>query len=187
MLKSDTEKIRIKKFNYKNLKILVSVSILILICIVALDNYFYQRVETFAVSETYTLTPTHVISDFQVDAIDIPTVITINGNVTKKVNPAITKEGFFNYSYRYDFYGVIQIGEFELNYNTTPLISTMLKFSNEFELYASPFPNDMVEINNQIYGLGITMYRDLNYELFHLQVVIYGDNEQKVAIYNYDI
>lgn len=182
MLKSDTEKISIKNF-----KILMSVSVLILICIVALDNYFYSRVETFAVSETYTLTPTHVISDFQVDAIDIPTVITVEGNVIKKVNPAIIKEGFFNYSYRYDFFGVIKIGEFELNYNKIPLTSTMLKFSSTFVLYASPVPNDIVYIDNQVYSLGITMHRDLDYMLSHLQVVIYDNNGQKIAIYNYDI
>lgn len=186
MLKNDTEKIRIKKFNYKNLKILVSVIILIFICIVALDNYFYQRIVTFNISETFTQTPIKSQSDIKTELLETPSTITINGVVTKKVNPAIITEGFFNYSYLYEFHGIVKIDTLVLNFEEVPLVATKLMLNDDFVLFASPLKPYTVKLNDQVYQLQITMHRDLEYKLFHLQLAFFNDHNDIVALYNYE-
>lgn len=78
--------------------IVISIVIIVCILIIVTDNLLYNKTETFSIDETYTANPSKVSSSFETSILNEPTKITIQGNVTKKVNPMIIKKGFFNYS-----------------------------------------------------------------------------------------
>lgn len=187
MIHSEEQKRFFLLNRFKWLKIMIVSVFIILAVIVALDNYLYRKVESFNVSESFTIVPKKGQTDVQKELLEIPTFIAMDGKVMKKVNPAVITEGFFNYSYLYEFHGIVKIGELELNYNEDPLVSSEVVLKGEYVLLASPLELYTVKMEDQMYHLQITMFRDIEYKLFHFQLVFYDESENIVALYNYEL
>ncbi|MDH8676921.1 hypothetical protein QE109_02115 [Fusibacter bizertensis] len=167
--------------------IVITIVIIVCILIIVTDNLLYNKTETFSIDETYSANPTKVFSEFETSILNEPTKITIKGNVTKKVNPVIIKKGFFNYSYCYVFNGDILIDDYAFKFDDQkPFISTYITIDDKKVLFASPADTETLKIDDNVYRVGITAVRDVNFNLINFQLTLYNSENQKLANYNYD-
>ena len=167
--------------------IMITIVIIVSILIIFTDNLLYNKTETFSIDETYTANPTKVFSEFETSILNEPTMISIKGNVTKKVNPMIIKKGFFNYSYCYVFNGDILIDDYAFKFDDQkPFISTYITIGDNTVLYASPVETDLLKIDDNVYRVGLTAVRDINFNLINFQFALYNTDNRRLAHYNYD-
>lgn len=167
--------------------IVITIVIIVCILIIVTDNLLYNKTETFSIDETYSANPTKVFSAFEKSILNEPTKITIKGNVTKQVNPVIIKKGFFNYSYCYVFNGDIVIDDYAFKFDDQkPFISTYITIGEDTVLYASPVDTDILKIDDNVYRVGLTAVRDINFNLINLQLALYSTDNRRLANYNYD-
>jgi len=181
-------KLRMRQEKRRKLHTVITIVIILFILIIFTDNFLYNKTETFNLYETYTLRPTKVFSEIKTSILSEPTKITIDGIVTKKVNPMIIKKGLFNYTFYYVFNGYITLNDYEFKFDDDkPFISTYLTFGDKTVISASPVETDTLKIDDKIYRIGITSVRDINFNLTNLQLTIYNTDNQRLANYYYDL